>query len=79
MEMSAEDVEKTHLVDAGAKSSLFFCHTFLLHGKHLRAGFMLGGVWIKQVEAGRKVNCFEMGCRLDLVPAIASAGFREGF
>lgn len=27
---------------------------------------------------GGKVNCFEMGHRCDLVPAIASAGFREG-
>ena len=25
------------------------------------------------------MNCFEMGHRLGLVPAIASAGFREGF
>ena len=38
---------------------------------------MLGG--IKQVQVHGKVNCFEMGHRLDLVPAIASAGFREGF
>lgn len=48
-EMTAEDVEKkknqnqTHLVDTDAKSSLFFCHIFLLHGKSWRAGFMLGG------------------------------------
>lgn len=40
-EMTAEGVE------TDAKSSLVFCPVFLLHGKCLRAGLMLGCVCVK--------------------------------